>query len=161
MLEQFHSALRESPAAVVRGGRDGEIGAVGPAADAEEDLEVPVPLLVQVELFGAAVEVGARVVPGVRRPVLVRVGPGVGEVDFARFRADVGEGVEDVGELFGGEVLGLVVAAVAGGGGVAMSVCRTAKDRAYGMLTWPNSRSMPLSGSPLGVPLLDSEGGPK
>jgi len=120
-----------------------------------------VPLLVQVELFGAAVEVGARVVPGVRRPVLVRVGPGVGEVDFARFRADVGEGVEDVGELFGGEVLGLVVAAVAGGGGVAMSVCRTAKDRAYGMLTWPNSRSMPLSGSPLGVPLLDSEGGPK
>jgi len=56
-----------------------------------------VALLVQVELLGAAVEVGARVVPGVRRPVLVRVGPGVGEVDFAGLRADVGEGVEDVG----------------------------------------------------------------
>ena len=118
-------------------------------------------LLVQVELLGAAVEVGARVVPGVRRPVLVRVGPGVGEVDFARFRADVGEGVEDVGELFGGEVLGLVVAAVAGGGGVAVSVGRTARDGARGMLTWPSSRNMLLSGSLSGVPLLSLEGEPK
>jgi hypothetical protein len=44
--------------------------------------------------------------------VLVGVGPAVGQVDFAAFGADVGKGVEYVGELVGRDFLRLVVAAV-------------------------------------------------
>jgi hypothetical protein len=40
------------------------------------------------------------------------VGPGVGEVDFAGFGADVGEGVEDVSEVRDWEIGRVVVASV-------------------------------------------------
>ena len=81
----------------VRASRSSEVGAVGPAADGEEDFELPVALLEQEELLRAAVDVGAGVVPAVGRVVLVGVGPGVGEVDLAGLGAEVGEGVQDVG----------------------------------------------------------------
>jgi hypothetical protein len=89
-----------------------EVGGVGPAADGEEDFELAVLLLLQEELLQAAVDVGADIVPRVVGIVLVGVGPGVGEVHFAAFRTDVGEGVENVGQFVGWEVLGVVVAAI-------------------------------------------------
>lgn len=89
-----------------------EVARVGPAADGQEDLEVAVAALEEVELLHAAVEVCPDVVPAVALPVDVGVGPAVGEVDLARVGAHVGEGVEDVGEVLDGEVLGAVLAGV-------------------------------------------------
>lgn len=69
---------------------------------------MPVLLFEEVKLLNAPIDVGARVVPGVRGVVLVRVGPSVCEVDFAGI-TDVGKGVENVCELRSGDVLRLVV----------------------------------------------------
>ena len=55
----------------------------------------------------------ALVTPRVARPVLLNVGPRVREEDFAGL-ADVGKGVQDVGEVGGGDILGGVVARVDG-----------------------------------------------
>ena len=116
VLNEFDSGVGKGLAAAVGGGRDGEVGAVGPAADGEEDLEVAAALLQEEELLDAAVDVGARVVPAVGGVVLVGVGPGVGEVDFSRLGADVGEGVEDVGyQGEGGDEGGRVVFATVDG----------------------------------------------
>src|SRR5262249_44906017 len=73
----------EGGAAGGGGGRGSEVGAIGPAADGEENLEVAVTLLQQVELLEAAIQVGANVVPRVALPVDVGVGPGVREMAVA------------------------------------------------------------------------------
>jgi hypothetical protein len=57
-----------------------EVGGVGPAADGEEDFEVPVAAFEEGELLETAVEVCSWVVPAVVFPVDVCVCPGVGEV---------------------------------------------------------------------------------
>jgi hypothetical protein len=44
----------------------------------------------------------------------VGVGPGIGHVHLARVGPDVGEGIEHVGELLDGQVLGTVLAGVDG-----------------------------------------------
>lgn len=46
--------------------------------------------------------------------MLLQVGVGVGEIDRTRVRVDVGKGVQDMGESFRGELVGLVVASVDG-----------------------------------------------
>lgn len=65
VCEEGDAAGSESGAAGGGGCRGGEVGGVAPAADAEEGFEVAVVLLEEVELLGAAVEVGARGGPGV------------------------------------------------------------------------------------------------
>lgn len=80
LLEEGDGGGGECGAAGGGGGGGGEVGGVGPAADGEEEFEVAVLALEEVELFEAAVEVGAGVVPGVGGVVFVGVGPGVGQV---------------------------------------------------------------------------------
>jgi len=72
---------------------------------------VAVGFLEQIQLLDAAVDVVANVVPRIRRVVLVRVGPGVGQ-EHLPGRTQVGKGVEYMGDLAGGKVSGVVVAAV-------------------------------------------------
>ena len=93
---------------------NGEIRAVRPTADRQEDLEIPVTLLVDVQLFQTAVEIIPNIIPRVRRPVLVGVCPAVGQEDFASVSLDVGESVQDVGKLVSRNILRLVIAAIAG-----------------------------------------------
>ena len=62
---------------------------VGPATDREEYFETAVALLEEVELFEGAVDVVTRVIPGVGGVVLVSVGPGVSEEDFAGLGAHI------------------------------------------------------------------------
>ena len=62
---QLDGARCEFGSAFWGGGGDFEVGAVGPSADGEEDLEVAVTSLEEVELLEAAVEVRAGVVPAV------------------------------------------------------------------------------------------------
>jgi hypothetical protein len=69
---------------------------------------------VDVQLFQAAVEVVAGVVPGVGRPVFVGICPAVGQVDLAALRTNVGESVQNVGEFVGGDILRLVVTTIDG-----------------------------------------------
>ena len=64
-------------AALRRRGRLPEVGAVGPAADAEQDLQVAVAALEQVELLEAAVQLVA-VFPPVAVPVNLLVCPAIG-----------------------------------------------------------------------------------
>lgn len=91
--------------------------------------------LEDVELLRAAIEIGADVVPGIGEVVFFEVGVGVAEVaegdsclefsspngtalgereglHFSRVGMDIGEGIEDVGQDVGGEILGLEIAAV-------------------------------------------------
>lgn len=109
-----------------------KVARVGPAADTEDDLQVAVSLLQEVELFDAAVDVVARVVPGIGGIVLVSVRlllvrceaemkrrvrechPWVCQVHFSRLRPDVGERVKHMSELVGGNVLRLVISSVDG-----------------------------------------------
>jgi len=63
-------------------------------------------------LFDAAVNIGTNIIPGIGGIMLFNVGPGVGHVDFSRFRAHVGKSVEDVCQFVDGKILGIVVAAV-------------------------------------------------
>lgn len=62
-------------------------------------------------MLQVAVEIVPLIVPGVAVIVDLYVGPGVCQ-DDGTVRAVVAEGVEDVGELGGGDVLGKVFAAV-------------------------------------------------
>ncbi len=73
-----------------------------------------VAFLEEEELFEAAVEIGADVVPGIGGIVLVGVRPGVREVDLTGFGTDVGEGVEDMGKAVDRKVLWVMIAAVDG-----------------------------------------------
>lgn len=57
-----------------------EVGGEGPAADGEEDFERAVLAFEDVELFEAAIEVDADIVPGVALPVNVSIRPLVCEV---------------------------------------------------------------------------------
>jgi hypothetical protein len=97
VLEELDGGLGKGLAAVRRAGGGGEVGRVGPSANGHHDLEGAVALLEQEELLGAAVDVGARVVPAVAVKVLVDVGPVVRHFDFARVGGDIGKGVKDVG----------------------------------------------------------------
>jgi hypothetical protein len=54
-------------------GNGGELGRVGPAADGEERLHLPVLLLEEVQLFDAAISVFPLVVPRVCGVVLLKV----------------------------------------------------------------------------------------
>jgi len=114
VLEQGDSTLGEFLPAFRSRGRCWEVGAICPAADRQEDLQVAVALLVKVELLQTAVEVVANIVPRISRPVFVGVCPAVGQVDLAALGADVGESVQNMGELVGWDILRLVVAAVDG-----------------------------------------------
>ena len=89
-----------------------KVGGVGPAANRQQDLQLAVALFQEVELLCAAVDIGASVIPGVGRVVLVGVGPGVGKIDLARLRSHVGKGVEHMSKLLGGKILGIEVASV-------------------------------------------------
>lgn len=143
VLEQLHGRLGEALAAGGRRGGRGEVGAVGPAADGEQDLEVAVALLEEVELLDAAVDVGADVVPGVARVVLLDVGPAVRHVSgrdvsffsvhggglvviihFTGVRSHVGKGIEHVGQFLGREILRVVLTTVDCLGKTLMSVLR-------------------------------------
>jgi hypothetical protein len=112
VLQQLHAAVGKRLAALGSRGGLGKVGGVGPAANAQEHLHVAVPLFEEVELLDAAVHIVAGVIPRVSGVVLVRVGPRIGQIDFASLRADIGEGVEDVGELGCRQVLWVVVASV-------------------------------------------------
>lgn len=80
---EFDSAGCKLGTAFGGGSWGGKVGAVGPAADGEKDLEVAVAALEEVELLETAVEVGSGVVPAVSLPVDVSVGPGIGQIDLA------------------------------------------------------------------------------
>jgi hypothetical protein len=77
VFDQLDRRLGEFLAASGGGGRGGEVGGVGPAADGEENFEGTVAGFEDVELFKTAVEVGASVVPGVTFEVDVGVCPPV------------------------------------------------------------------------------------
>ena len=77
VFDQLDGRLSEFLAASGGGGRGGEVGGVGPAADGEEDFEGTVAGFEDVELFKTAVEVDAGVVPGVTFEVDVGVCPSV------------------------------------------------------------------------------------
>jgi hypothetical protein len=66
-----------------------------PSTDGEQEFEMSGRPLHEVELFEVTVEVVLRLVPRITWVVNIRVGPFVGEDDFA-FGVDVGEGVKDV-----------------------------------------------------------------
>jgi hypothetical protein len=114
VLEQGDSALGKLLPAFRGRGWHWEVGTVSPTANRQEDFQVAVTLLVDVQLFQAAVEVVAGVVPGVSRPVFVGVCPAVGQVDLAALRTDVGESVQNMGEFVGGDILRLVVTTIDG-----------------------------------------------
>lgn len=79
VFDELDGCLGESLSSLGGAGHAGEAGGVGPTADGKKDLELTVVLLEEVELFDAAVAVGAGVVPGVVwGEVDVGVGPGVG-----------------------------------------------------------------------------------
>lgn len=65
-------------------------------------------------MLGTTVHVGADIVPGVCRVVLLKIGVCICEVHLSGFGAHVGEGVEHVCDLVAGQVLGLEVASVDG-----------------------------------------------
>lgn len=104
---------------------------VGPATDREEYFEIAIFLLEKVKLLEVAVQVVALVVPRVTVVVDLNVGPCIGEDNFA-VRAVVTEGVEDVGELGGGDVLGEVFAAV-DALGVSVERCMADTQTGYGI----------------------------
>lgn len=97
VLEQLHGGAREGRAAGGGGCRGGEVGGVGPPADGEEGFEVTVAALEEGELFEAAVEVGAGVVPGVGGVVFVCVG--WGSVNWGFLAGGTGRTVEDMGHV--------------------------------------------------------------
>ena len=85
-------------------------------------------LLEKKELLGASVYIGANVIPGVCGVMLLNVGPSVRQVPsvqsadiskwislvlhFTTLRADIGKGVQDMGQFVRRQILGVVVAAV-------------------------------------------------
>lgn len=89
--DEINCCAGKGLAPVRRRGRLREVGGICPAANGEEGLEVPVPLLEEEELLDAAVHVCANVVPAVGWVVLFEVGIGIGKIDFPAVRAYVGE----------------------------------------------------------------------
>lgn len=85
---------------------------VGPAADGEDDLEIPVLQLEQVQLLEAAVNVIPGFVPRVARVALLLVGVRVCELDSSSGGIRIGERVQDMGEGVNGDILGLIVGSV-------------------------------------------------
>lgn len=77
---------------------------VSPATNAQHDLHVPVLGLEQRELFDSTIDILASVGPRVAIVVDFRVRIGVCEEDCAVL-AVVGKGVEEVGQLRGGDLL--------------------------------------------------------
>jgi len=112
ILNKIHSRRSEFLPSSIRRSSLREIRTIRPPTNRQYDLQFPILLLEQEELLHAAVDIVPDIVPGVGWIAFIGVGPGVCEVDFAGVGAHVGEGVEDVGEFVGGEVLGVVVAAV-------------------------------------------------
>lgn len=84
---------------------------VRPAADGEQDLEVAVRLLEEEKLLQVAIDIVARVLPGVTLPVLLDIGPLVGKDDFAVLTV-IRKGIQDVGQFVGGDLVGCVTSAV-------------------------------------------------
>lgn len=82
-----------------------------PATDAEQDFEVAVLLLEKAELLEGAVDVFARVAPGIAGIVHLDVGVAVAEGDVSRGRIG-GESVEEVGQFGGRDGLREVFAGV-------------------------------------------------
>lgn len=91
--------------------RASELVSVGPPADRQQGVHVPIVLLDLEQLVSATVDVVPGLRPRVPREMLVDVGPGIGQDDFAR-RLDVQEGIEDVGEVLCDQLFGVVFAAV-------------------------------------------------
>ena len=68
----------------------------------------------EVQLLETTVEIVTSVIPRIRRPVLVGVGPAVGQEDLASVILDVGKSVQDMGKLVSWNFLWLMVAAIDG-----------------------------------------------
>lgn len=73
VFHECHGCVCELSAGSGCTGGGGEVGGVGPAADAEEDFEVAVVLLEDVKLFDAAISVVSNVVPGIGRIMLLKI----------------------------------------------------------------------------------------
>jgi len=112
ILNKINSRRSEFLPSRIRGSGLREIRTIRPSTNRQYDLQFPILLLEKEKLFHAAVDVVADIVPGIGWIAFIGVGPGVRQIDFAGVGAHVGEGVEDVGEFVGGEVLGVVVAAI-------------------------------------------------
>lgn len=80
MRQQLYRAFRKSPSSRVARGRLREVGRIRPSADGQQDLEFPVPLLEQEQLLDAAVHIVSRIVPRIRRIMLLLVRKAIGEI---------------------------------------------------------------------------------
>lgn len=114
VLEKLHSALREVLTTSRCGGRRSKVGAVSPATNGKENLEVPVALLEEVKLLDATIHIGANVIPRVAGVVFLNVGPTVRHIHFTGIRSYVGEGIEHVSQFVGRELLRIVLTTVDG-----------------------------------------------
>jgi hypothetical protein len=114
VLQNLNGAACKLGTTPSRRSRLRKVGRVRPATDGKEDLQLAVLLLLKIQLLRASIDVGANIVPRVGGVVLVGVRPGVGQIDFASLRADVGESVKHVGELFAWQILRIEVATVNG-----------------------------------------------
>ena len=69
---------------------------VSPTPNRKKDLKMSIFFLEFVKSFEVAIEVCSGFIPRVTGIMNVLVGPQVREIDFARVRLNVGEGVEDM-----------------------------------------------------------------
>ena len=82
--DQFNCSLSKLSAASISASGLSEIGRVGPTANGEQDLQLPILLLEQKQLLNTAIDIGTDVIPGVCGVVLLNVRPGVGQITVAR-----------------------------------------------------------------------------
>ena len=94
-------------------GRSHKVRGVGPATDGQKRLQVAILLLQQVELLQTAIHVVSAFIPRVIRVVFLKVGIGIAEIHLSSI-ADVGKGIQHMGQLSGVDILRLEVAAVDG-----------------------------------------------
>jgi len=106
----YRTACKLGPAICGRGWLS-KVGRVRPPTYRQEHLQVAVALLLEKQLFGAPIDVGTNIVPRVVRVVLVSIGPGIRQENFASI-ANIRKGVENMGELFSGKILWIVVATI-------------------------------------------------
>ena len=84
---------------------------VRPPADRQQGVHVAILLLDHVHLLGAAVDIVSGIGPRITREVLVQIRVWVGQDNLAR-GLDVQEPIENMSEVVGDQVLGIVFATI-------------------------------------------------
>ena len=110
---QLQRRLSEAVPRSIGGQRSLEVVAERPSTHREGSLEIAVLLLELVELVEVAVEL-CSIRGHVARVLVLQVCPDVGEENFSSDRADIREGVGDLGQLFSREIGDEVLSGVDG-----------------------------------------------